>query len=249
MILEKSKPIPKPSFTSFFNTCSPVSDALRRAMHPPAEKSIGVQLLMKMGWRPGQGVGPRVSLKERKAQDAAAFDPTTGARLLGDALDIPEDDEEAKKHTYPRRDTPVLRVKRKDNFHGLGYVPGLTLDEQLGQAAQDANQGPQLAGGLKYDLTGFAFTFFFSPGGFGLGALNDADDDDLDVYDPDLNSQKLRKRVAYDHTIDNDTFTIGKKGERRPVAPVSSPSNALRMCEYLEGNLSETFDQHNAVFS
>lgn len=102
-----------------------------------------------MGWRPGQGVGPRVSFRERKTQDAEALDPTTGTRLLGDALDIPDDDEEAQKHTYPRRDTPILKVKRKDNFQGLGYVPGLSLNDQLGDSASNRGKGPQLAGVLR----------------------------------------------------------------------------------------------------
>lgn len=99
-----------------------------------------------MGWRLGQGIGPRVSLKRRKEQDAQAYDPLTGNRIASGSLNIQEDDEEASKHTYANRDIPVLSVKRKDNTHGLGYIPGLTLQESLGNDNARGSSGPRLAG-------------------------------------------------------------------------------------------------------
>jgi G patch domain-containing protein 1 len=52
-------------------------------------------------------------------------------------------------------------------------------------------------------------------GGFGLGALNDADEDDLDVYDSMLHpSSSSRQRVAYDHAQgadDDETVFIGSR--------------------------------------
>lgn len=99
-----------------------------------------------MGWRLGQGIGTRISLKERKIQDKLAYDATTGTKFSGSTLDIPDDDEEAGKHTYARRDTPVLAVSRKDNSHGLGYAPGMSLNESLGKNAGAGNKGPKLAG-------------------------------------------------------------------------------------------------------
>ncbi|KAF8902383.1 hypothetical protein CPB84DRAFT_1775955, partial [Gymnopilus junonius] len=157
----------------------PITRALEASLHPAPKDSVGAKILKKMGWRLGQGIGPRVSLKKRKQQDTLAYDPATGARYQEGSLDIHEDDEEANKHTYAPRDTPVLVVKRKDNSHGLGYVPGISLQESLGNNAAGSSKDPRLAGG------------------FGLGALNDADEDDLDVYD--VHHQGSRHRVAYDH--------------------------------------------------
>ncbi len=60
-----------------------------------------------------------------------------------------------------------------------------------------------------------------SPGGFGLGALNDADEDDLDVYDHD--QRNPRQRLAYDHITgdDDDTVVIGGREERsKPLVSV-----------------------------
>ncbi|KAG1897082.1 uncharacterized protein F5891DRAFT_1050235 [Suillus fuscotomentosus] len=143
--------------------------ALEQSLLPAPKDSVGARILKKMGWRIGQGVGPRITWRQREI-------------AFGRNPDVPSDDidEEAKKHLYAPRDTPLIIVERKENFHGLGYDPGLGLHASLGVAPEASKQsnGPRLAGG------------------FGLGALNDADDDDLDVYD---HSQiRGRNHHAYD---------------------------------------------------
>ena len=52
--------------------------------------------------------------------------------------------------------------------------------------------------------------------GFGLGALNDADDDDLDVYDSGIGSS-ARSRVAFDATLGDDDhhISIGASSSRK----------------------------------
>ena len=106
-----------------------------------------MKILKKMGWRTGQGIGPRVSLAERKRQDAQAFDPYTGVKSSESALDVASDDEEAGKHKYPRRDTPILTVARKGKSYGLGYTPGLSLNESLGvDSGQKVATGPKISG-------------------------------------------------------------------------------------------------------
>lgn len=75
-----------------------------------------------------------------------AYDPLTGNKLTSGTIDIPDDDQEASKHTYAPRDTPVLLVARKDNTHGLGYVPGLNLQQSLGDGKSGDVSGPRLAG-------------------------------------------------------------------------------------------------------
>lgn len=109
-------------------------------MLPPPTDSAGARILKKMGWRLGQGIGPRVSLRQRKLQDAQAL------RGTEDIITIPEDDEEASKHTYAPRDTRILLVDRKDNSHGLGYQPGMGLNESLGVKGSKGKVGPNLAG-------------------------------------------------------------------------------------------------------
>lgn len=112
-------------------------------MLPPPTDSAGARILKKMGWRLGQGIGPRISLRQRKLQDMQA---SFGSRITGDVINIPEDDEEASKHTYAPRDTRILLVDRKDNTHGLGYQPGMGLNESLGVKGSNGTAGPKLAG-------------------------------------------------------------------------------------------------------
>ncbi|KAJ7493214.1 hypothetical protein B0H11DRAFT_952568 [Mycena galericulata] len=181
-----------------------VARALEASMLPAAKDSAGARILKKMGWRFGQGIGPRVTLRQRKLQDMQA---QLGRRVHGADVVIPEDDDEADKHTYAPRDTPILTVDRKDNSHGLGYHPGMGLNESVGGRSSAAS-GPKLASG------------------FGLGALNDADEDDLDVYDGGF--AQNRNRTAYDiiDREEEEKISIGGKGAGTRTAPEAPPSSA-----------------------
>jgi G patch domain-containing protein 1 len=47
----------------------------------PADNTIGVKLLRALGWRPGQGVGPRVSATAKRRRRRA--DPDGGGTVTG----------------------------------------------------------------------------------------------------------------------------------------------------------------------
>ncbi|KAH6915805.1 DUF1604 domain-containing protein [Coprinopsis sp. MPI-PUGE-AT-0042] len=173
----------------------PIAATLQSAFQPLGNDSAGARILKKMGWRFGQGIGPRITLKERKQQDEEAFDPYTGLKHPGQSLSVAVDDEEASKHTYPRRDVPVLHVPRKTNRHGLDYKSSISLNDSLGRGTGEGSKS-----GLQISA------------GFGLGALNDADEDDLDVYD---SSSASRSKVAFDHMDDNEeSMVIGGRADR-----------------------------------
>ena len=103
-----------------------------------SEETLGARMLKKMGWRPGQGVGPRISWKYR--QDII----TQGKSIDGVNFDTLEDDQEAKKHTYAPRVAVVPKFSRKDSSFGLGYVPPPNPSETLDRGPE--KPGPQLAG-------------------------------------------------------------------------------------------------------
>lgn len=69
----------------------------------PKEDTIGIKILRKMGWREGQGVGPRV---QRKTVD---------------------DDDDGGVYDLAPINTAIIALERKTNSHGLGYAsqPGL----------------------------------------------------------------------------------------------------------------------------
>ncbi|KAM0793650.1 hypothetical protein ACM66B_001081 [Microbotryomycetes sp. NB124-2] len=102
----------------------------------PASSRIGLKLMRKMGWRDGQGVGPRLTYHQRQKQArelgvklAQGDDELDGAR--GGA------DDETSKHYFAPIDRPLAIVgaisAAADRGWGLGYTPGLNLDESLGR--------------------------------------------------------------------------------------------------------------------
>ncbi|EGN96891.1 hypothetical protein SERLA73DRAFT_111665, partial [Serpula lacrymans var. lacrymans S7.3] len=166
----------------------PITLALEQSLLPAPKDSVGARILKKMGWRIGQGIGPRVTWRQRAIQDGRDLDA--------------EVDEEAKKHLYAPKNTPLLVPARKDNSHGLGYSPGMGLHDSLGMGKTGKVEGDsRLAAG------------------FGLGALNDADEDDLDIYDGKV--VRGGSRTAYDASDvhDDDHITSGTRHAGRKGAP------------------------------
>lgn len=147
------------SYSFVIHKISSIVNALQSTLLPPAADSAGARILRKMGWRVGSGVGPRVSLKQRRLQDLQTSSPY-GTRAVIDDIKLTEDDEEASKHTYAPRDTPVLIIERKDNFHGLGYRSGMTLNESLGSSKADSGKGPRISGKFISNVTSSYYSFF-----------------------------------------------------------------------------------------
>ncbi|KAK4046379.1 hypothetical protein OIV83_006102 [Microbotryomycetes sp. JL201] len=113
----------------------------------PASTRVGLKLMRKMGWRDGQGVGPRLTHEQRQKQ----------AQELGVKLAQDEDhgdqasDTETSKHYFAPIDRPLTIVgavsAAADRGWGLGYTPGLDLNESLGRT-----QGVRTKSGLGVGL-------------------------------------------------------------------------------------------------
>ncbi|BEI88274.1 uncharacterized protein CcaverHIS019_0109920 [Cutaneotrichosporon cavernicola] len=84
----------------------------------PAKSSIGHSILQKLGWRPGQGIGPRVTLRKLRIQQGKLGRVRAGLETETD------DSTEASKHMYAPRDTTLLVYGAKDDKEGLGYQKG-----------------------------------------------------------------------------------------------------------------------------
>lgn len=117
---------------------------------------MGHALLQKLGWRPGQGIGPRVTLRKLRIQDGKL-----GRAPLGTTYE--EDSEEASKHTYAPRDTQLLVYTAKDDKTGLGFQKGMGMGRLPGRRGvygagpvEDDNEDPYTSTSAT-DRTLYAF--------------------------------------------------------------------------------------------
>lgn len=94
-----------------------LSDALQ-SLVVPSKSSIGHTILQKLGWRAGQGIGPRVTLRKLQIQEGKL------GRVRAGMETDEEVSEEASKHTFAPRDTKLLVYETKDDKGGLGYTKG-----------------------------------------------------------------------------------------------------------------------------
>jgi G patch domain-containing protein 1 len=180
------------------STSGPHESKLLNMIRPGALK-IGEQLLTKMGWKPGQGVGPRLSMKARQRQ----------ARELGLVLDEDEDDAmegEAAKHLYAPLDRPLAIYPVKENATGLGYSKQ-HASLQAAQAHASSSKSVR-EGATKMPMGG----------AFGISALEDADDDDLSVYDLGYRQRDTRL-MELDDDDDADPYQVASRYSMKVKLP------------------------------
>ncbi|RVE74927.1 hypothetical protein OJAV_G00027120 [Oryzias javanicus] len=167
-------------------------DLLLEEIITPARSSIGVELLRRMGWREGQGVGPRVKRKARRPQtDDRARVYGCAPPPAGSEEDEEEEEEFAPENvTYAPKDVTPMDFTPKSGLQGLGYRgldPGLAL-QGSGAAQHIELFDPQ--GGARSRLFGDSQGRLRRGGvagqGFGVGAL---EDDDEDIYHRDSMSR------------------------------------------------------------
>ncbi|CAG2063027.1 unnamed protein product [Timema podura] len=169
------------------------------------KETVGVRLLRKMGWKPGQGVGPRVSKgeKQRIRQEnerisgrvyGCSSEPQQGMPppALSSDWRSPQSsngdtssDEDLSELTFAPDDYEVLVCRPKDNIWGLGYTgldhrPILSTHIDLFSPSAFIMKDK----GKKVSISGQAF---------GVGAL---EEDDEDIYSHEDMSQ-------YDFSLDS----------------------------------------------
>ncbi|KAK5073788.1 hypothetical protein LTR64_007074 [Lithohypha guttulata] len=153
----------------------------------PSENNMGEKLLMKMGWKRGQGIGPRVRRK---------IDP-------GDPY--------SESREFPPQDSPMLEFSQKTDTKGLSFEQDSRVHTELlskSQAASETQDEP-----VKEDLRpGLSFmdrtTTKPKPpmrSGIGVGSLNDTGSDEDDPYE-------MGPKVSY-----NRALGAGEKQKKRPT--------------------------------
>ncbi|KAM4826000.1 G patch domain-containing protein 1 [Thomomys bottae] len=150
----------------------------------PAKLSVGFELLRKMGWKEGQGVGPRVKRRPRRQK------PDPGVKIYGCALppggsegsEDEDDDYLPSDVTFAPKDITPVDFTPKDDVHGLAYK-GLDPHQALfGSSREPFNLfgggGLEGAGHLIGDVgLNKGRKLGISGQAFGVGALEEEDDD------------------------------------------------------------------------
>ncbi|KAL2043426.1 hypothetical protein N7G274_003732 [Stereocaulon virgatum] len=146
-------------------------------------ETMGVKLLKKMGWREGQGVGPKVRRKARLEED-----PDTDAE--GGQL----------THLFGPDNSDMISFVKKTDRKGLGFDGGGRLSE-----VQPPSNGSKFDDEENDGDGGFRALTNSSTvkkkaernGGFGVGILNDNGSDDEDPY-------HMGPRISYNRIIGGD---------------------------------------------
>lgn len=177
------------AFSGFGSTAD---DVKRRGgffdLFKPTGETKGVQLLRRMGWREGQGIGPKV---RRKAKTDA-----------GEADD-------GEEHILAPENPPLTAIVHKTDSKGLGYGGEAKLESWIGQNYARLEAKQDEASSDEEEGLGPAFTapkFRKRPkdakqskrkGGFGVGILNGTGSDDEDPYE-------MGPKISYNRTIGGD---------------------------------------------
>lgn len=144
--------------------------------------TIGVKLLRKMGWRDGQGIGPKVRRKAR-------LDDNEG----------PDGHDGQETHLFAPENSPMISIVRKNDRKGLGYEGEGRLEEaSSNKENRHENDGEEdFATGTLSKGKKLKNKVPPSRGAFGVGILNDTGSDDEDPY-------QMGPKVSYNRIIGGD---------------------------------------------
>ncbi|KAI8984316.1 hypothetical protein BDF20DRAFT_833834 [Mycotypha africana] len=153
-------------------------------MFGPPKDSVGVKILIKMGWRPGQGIGPRV-------------------KRLSTAMDDEDEDEAlANDITFAPHDTPIENYQPKRDTYGLGFdimnaAPEVAEMKRLRELARKEEMDGTASNKRNRSAFGVLEKSGSKSEAFGLGAF-EADDDDEDIYKDDFKASNYHSSLFED---------------------------------------------------
>ena len=165
----------------------------------PQNETIGVQLLRKMGWRDGQGIGPK--LRRRAIVEEHGNDAETG------------------QHTFAPTNSKMIQFNRKDDRKGLGYQTEARLGGQHNpRIGEDSEEDSVSVIKPRIQSKSGKQTYVPRPAAFGVGVLNDDGSDDEDPY-------STGPRISYNKTIgghkkngpSTGTKSVVVKGAAKPL--------------------------------
>ncbi|GAA5961279.1 hypothetical protein JCM3765_002897 [Sporobolomyces pararoseus] len=197
-------------------TAVPSFDDTLSSLIQPSSTRVGLRLMRNMGWREGQGIGPRISYQQRKQQALEI-----GIKLLDDDE---EHEGEAGKHLYAPLDRPLILVKGNtastEKGWGLGYQPGATLNAQLKKEGVATSDSRRIVGGYGVEEDPYGDDESGNFVGIGSGdtrtmrVLDDLDDDEGEYSIAGSSRGHTYKKPATRKQTSTDVFHDGT-----PVLP------------------------------
>lgn len=157
----------------------------------PAANSIGVKLLLKMGWRRGHSVKETHadSLYDARREARKAFLAFSGNERgselsQSEVSKTTQEDITARNSDALSQSTPVFVLHPKQDLYGLGYDPFKHAPEfRDRKRIRDSRYKDQ---GTKNDVSARGKVLASNSGkyapGFGIGALEELDVEDEDIY-------------------------------------------------------------------
>ncbi|XP_062586429.1 uncharacterized protein LOC134248028 [Saccostrea cucullata] len=178
----------------------------------PEKLTIGVKLLRKMGWKEGQGMGPRYERKKKSSNvSKAGSQRKVYGCLLPEEESEDSGDEVPENVTFAPRDVNPSKIQAKDNVHGIGYR-GLDPRKALPGSHVNLFAAPAITKTGKRGIRGTAF---------GVGALEEEDED---IYGQDhLSNYDMTMEMEGD---DHMGWTAPGKGKKHDV-PLGYVGNLL----------------------
>ncbi|ROV91046.1 hypothetical protein VMCG_09575 [Cytospora schulzeri] len=172
-------------------------------------ETMGTKLLKKMGWREGQGVGPKV---RRRADLGIQTKSGSGADTTGDTT--------SDTYLFAPENAPMIGFLRKTDRKGLGYEGSSRLaplaSSRTGQQSDDDDDDE---GGFSLGRPRFLGSTGSKKkdgaavrGGIGMGVLNDTGSDDEDPYE-------VGPRISYNKVLG------GNKKKKKKESGLSTSVN------------------------
>ena len=160
----------------------------------PTGETMGVKLLKKMGWREGQGIGPKVARKART-----------------------EDRHEGEIHLFAPDNSRMISFNRKTDKKGLGFEgeEGLTAPasraEEPGHKGRNGEAAEEMPFGTLSNGHKAKKKKAERKGGFGVGILNDNGSDEEDPY-------AVGPSISYSRVVGGDKKKKKKLGTSKSSA-------------------------------
>ena len=174
-------------FAGFGTEHDPNRQAGLSDLFRPLGDTMGVKLLKRMGWKEGQGIGPKVRRQANIDDEGGTSEET---------------------HFFAPDDPPMILFSTKSDHKGLGYDGEIGLPQS--KPKDHAGDGDN-ASSKSYLKTAAAPR----KGGFGVGILNDTGSDEEDSYemgpkisyDRTMGGDKKSKKQKATRTATNPLLT------------------------------------------